>query len=219
MAQIRNRVPAADRRQQIMQVAMELFAEQGFEGTTTRQIAQRARVNEAILFRHFPRKEELYWATIDHICRTRKGRQRLKDLLDTNGNDRQTFARIAEEILERNTRDTTLARLLLFSALEHHRLSHRFFRTFVAEYYEALAHYIRARINSGKFRRVDPLLAARAFLGSVVYHFLIQELFGGKRYQKFDRKRVSNLLTEIWLQGMLAPRGETSRSERSSKQR
>ena len=59
------RVPARDRRLQIMEAAKELFARQGFEGTTTRQIAARARVNEAIIFRHFPTKEDLYWAIID----------------------------------------------------------------------------------------------------------------------------------------------------------
>ena len=43
-----------------MQVAMELFARQGYQGTTTRQISERAHVNEALIFRHFPRKEDLY---------------------------------------------------------------------------------------------------------------------------------------------------------------
>lgn len=204
MAHKHHRLPAEDRRQQIMQVAMELFARQGFEGTTTRQIAKRARVNEAILFRHFPRKEELYWATIDYTCRTRAGRQRLQEMIRSDGDPERLFAALAEDVLERNTKDTTLARLLLFGALEHHRVSHRFFRTFVAAYYEALAQHVREHIRKGVFRPVDPMLAARAFLGSVVYHFLIQELFGGKRYQKFDPKRVCDTLTEIWLHGMLA---------------
>jgi len=39
----------------------------------------------------------------------------------------------------------------------------------------------------------------------VVYHFLIQELFGGRRYQKFDVRRVSRTLAEIWLGGMRVP--------------
>ena len=50
-----SRLPAPDRRRQILAVAMELFARRGFRGTTTRQIAERAGVNEAIVFRHFPR--------------------------------------------------------------------------------------------------------------------------------------------------------------------
>ena len=204
MVRSSNRIASAARREQIMRVAMALFALQGFEGTTTRQIAQRAGVSEAIIFRHFPRKEDLYWAVIDYKCRMAGKREKLEAALRTSGDDRVIFASIAEDILRRNTEDSTLSRLLLFTALENHRLSHRFFRTYVAENYEAVAAHIRRRIQEKRFRRVDPLLAARGFLGMVIYHFLIQELFGGKHYQKFDRKQVSDVLTDIWLQWMEA---------------
>jgi hypothetical protein len=63
---------------------------------------------------------------------------------------------------------------------------------------------------------VDPLLAARGFLGMVVYHSWIQELFGGKRYQNFSVQEVSKMLAEVWLQGMLsAP--EIASSQRTAK--
>lgn len=196
------RISAIDRRQQIIAVATTLFARQGFEGTTTREIATKAGVSEAIIFRHFPTKENLYWAIIHQKCQLGGKREKLLEALQSGHEDRAIFATIAEQILRRNTNDSTLSRLLLFSALENHRLSRRFFRTYVAENYEALARHIRRRTREGKFRRVDPLLAARGFLGMVIYHFLIQELFGGKRYQKFDMKRVSRAMADIWLQGV-----------------
>jgi AcrR family transcriptional regulator len=202
-----------------MQVAMALFALQGFEGTTTREIAERAGVSEAIIFRHFPCKEDLYWAVIDYKCQMAGKREKLAAALGSTGNDRVIFASIAEDILRRNTEDSTLSRLLLFTALENHRLSHRFFRTYVAENYEALAAHIRKRIQEKKFRRVDPLLAARGFLGMVIYHFLIQELFGGKHYQKFDRKQVSDVLTDIWLRGMEARQGNPLQAGGKAKRR
>jgi AcrR family transcriptional regulator len=198
------RFTARDRRQQIMQVAMDLFARQGFNGTTTRQIADQAGVNEAIVFRHFPRKEDLYWSVIESKCRPGERRKRLEHQLQDGGDDRHILADIAEDILRRNWADPGMSRLLFFSALENHRLSHRFFRTYIAERYEALEQFIRGRIRAGVFRRVNPLLAARGFLGMVVYHFLIQELFGGKRYQKFQPRQVAATLTDIWLEGMLA---------------
>lgn len=211
------RFSAQDRRQQIMQVAMGLFARQGFNGTTTRQIAQQAGVNEAIVFRHFPCKEDLYWSVIADKCRVGERRRRLEDQLREGGEDRQLLQGIAEEILQRNWADPGMSRLLFFSALENHRLSHRFFRTYIAERYEALERYIRGRIRAGVFRRVDPLLAARGFLGMVVYHFLVQELFGGKRYQKFDPRQVAATLTDIWLEGMLTrtPRRLNGRARRN----
>src|SRR5205807_6692887 len=44
---------AGQRRRQITQVAMGLFARQGFDGTTTRRIAEPARVSEVIIFATF----------------------------------------------------------------------------------------------------------------------------------------------------------------------
>src|SRR5215213_6697760 len=59
------RMCADERRLQIAEVAMRLFSERGFRGTTTKEIAQAAGVSEAIIFRHFATKEELYKAIID----------------------------------------------------------------------------------------------------------------------------------------------------------
>lgn len=215
----RMRFSAEGRRQQIVEVAMALFARQGFRGTTTRQIAERARVNEAIIFRHFRRKEDLYWAVIEEKCRENPGQGEAGGDLVAHRDEREFFTSIARDILRRNTEDTTLSRLLLFSALERHQLSNRFFRTYVADYYETLAAYIRKRIRAGSFRRVDSLLAARGFLGMIIYHFLIQELFGGKRYQKFDAKKVTDLMTGIWLEGVRSRNGRGARSKTSSKRR
>jgi AcrR family transcriptional regulator len=202
------RFSAADRREQILEVATRLFARQGFQGTTTKQISQHARVNEALIFRHFPSKDELYWAVIQRQIASVSPRERMREELDCDGDDREVFSHLAAEILNRRAQDQTLSRMLLYSALENHKLSHRFFRTYVSGYYNLLAGFIRRRIVEGRFRTVDPLLAARGFLGMVIYHSWVQELFGGKRYQNFDVQQVSRTLADIWLQGMLAtPQG------------
>ena len=87
----------------------------------------------------------------------------------------------------------------------------------MADFYEGLAGYIRQQVRVGRFRKTDPLLAARGFVGMVLYHFLIQELFGGKRYQKFDPNKVSSTLADIWLRGMLARKGCNGPTQKQSK--
>ena len=199
---VTTRLPGADRREQILDVAMRLFARRGFEGTTTRQIARQAGVNEAIIFRHFPSKEHLYWAIIERRCRSSNRARMIERELAAGGDDRRIFTAIAEQFLVREREDELKTRLLLFSALERHQLSHRFFRNYVARSFELLTAHIRRRIAEGTFRDVDPLLAARGFLGMIVYHNLIQELFGGRRVRRFDPKDTAQALTDIWLQGM-----------------
>lgn len=181
---------------------MELFAKQGFQGTTTRQIADRARVNEAILFRHFRHKEDLYWAVIESKLSGPRGRVELRETLRRSENPRDALIAVAEEILRRNVEDPTRSRLFLFSALENHRLSQRFFRAHLVRYYDIVADYIREQVRQGRFRPVDPHLAARCFLGMVAHHYQVQELFGGKRYQRFDAHRACETMADIWLDGM-----------------
>ena len=204
------RLTASDRRQQILEVAFGLFARKGYDGATTRQIAEEAGINEALLFRHFSSKEKLYWTMIEEVCQPRGRRQRIQNLLDAGGTDFEVFQGIARDILARTPRDRQLTRLLWFTALENHELSARFFRTFIADYYEAFASYIRRRIRLGVFRKADPLVAARGFLGMVAYHFLIQEFFSGEQYQKFDSEEVADTLAGIWLAGMQTPAREKS---------
>jgi len=199
------RVAAQDRKQQILDVASSLFARKGFQGTTTREIAERARVNEAILFRHFPSKDGLYWAVIADRCMRSHRLENLEATLDLGASDYEIFRAIAEDILQRNREDKSRTRLLLFSGLENHRLAHRFFKTYVAEYYGILARHIERRIKEGAFRRVDPLLAARGFIGMIFYHNLVQEIFGGGMYQDFEPEAVSAELAGIWLRGVTVP--------------
>ncbi len=63
--QLAPRMAGEERRLQILRVAMRLFAERGFRGTTTKEIAHAAGVSEAMVFRHFATKDELYDAILD----------------------------------------------------------------------------------------------------------------------------------------------------------
>lgn len=204
MATPQLRYSAADRREQILEIATGLFAQQGFQGTTTREIAEGSGVTEALIFRHFASKEELYWAVVERKINLARPAKRMRERLQVSGTDMEILSGVAEEILERRAKDQTLSRLLLYTALENHRLSHRFFKTYIAELYEVLSDFIKQRIAEGRFRPMDPVLAARGFLGMVVYHSWVQELFGGKRYQHFSVQDVSKTLAEVWLQGMLS---------------
>lgn len=210
------RLSGADRRRQILRVAGDLFARYGYTGTTTREIAKKASVNEAIIFRHFPTKEDLYWGVIEEMCQRREFQKELQQRLQKQKDLRELFVTFSREILQR---DTKLTRLLLYCALENHKLSQRFFETFVAKYFEILAGHIRQRMNDGELRKMDPLLASRGFLGMLAYHRLIQEIYGWKRYQSFDVEKVAETFTDIWLNGVLTKRRSNSRNTRKKKEK
>ena len=59
------RLPAAERRQAIVDTALRVFSEGSYRGTTTAEIAREAGVSEPILYRHFASKRDLYFAAIE----------------------------------------------------------------------------------------------------------------------------------------------------------
>src|SRR3954468_15624725 len=58
-----------ERRAAIIRAVRRAFAEKGFHGTTTRELADAAGVSEALLFKHFPNKEALFSAMLFSCCK------------------------------------------------------------------------------------------------------------------------------------------------------
>lgn len=190
-----------DRRQEILQAAMELFAKKGFRGTTTRDLAAHAEVNEAIIFRHFSSKEELYRAILEE--KMRQGQtpeiEELKRLAQS-GDDLQFLEALGHTFLDRHERDTTFMRLLLFSALEGHELSDMFLNSMPER--DPIAAYIQNRIDKGIFKPIDPNLAARALVGMFFMFIQWQEIFGLKQKRTFDRTEVVRTFVSTFLTGI-----------------
>ncbi|MEM9082185.1 MAG: TetR/AcrR family transcriptional regulator [Planctomycetota bacterium] len=59
------RLPAAQRREQLLDTAVSLFAKRGFTGATTAELAKAAGVTEPIIYRHFNSKKDLFIAVLD----------------------------------------------------------------------------------------------------------------------------------------------------------
>jgi AcrR family transcriptional regulator len=60
-------MPAAVRKRQIADVAVELIASDGVEGATIARIAERARVSESALYRHFESRHQILLAAMDLV--------------------------------------------------------------------------------------------------------------------------------------------------------
>lgn len=197
---------ADERRLQILQVAMELFSQRGFGGTTTREIAQAAGVSEAIIFRHFATKQELYKAILDHqICHGGSG-DKLSEIAEIfeRKDDYAIFYQLAVSALKNHKEDAQFMRLLFYSALEGHELAQMFFEGFVAEMYDRLGAYIEQRQQDGAFRPgVQPRVVVRAFVGMLIHHSLNNILWDKQqRLLKISDEEAARQFTEILLGGV-----------------
>jgi AcrR family transcriptional regulator len=84
------RLPAAERRQALIETAIRVFSDGSYRGTTTAEIARAAGVSEPILYRHFSSKRELYLAALDHVWR--RARESWEEALASTGNVAEAFA-------------------------------------------------------------------------------------------------------------------------------
>lgn len=197
----KKRLTAKERSAQIVKVAMRLFSQKGFKGTTTREIAEKAGISEAIIFRHFAKKEALYSAIIDMQCNDRQGQSvMMKKIEGKEGRD--VFREIAAYLMKTHEDDPTFMKLLMFSALEGSNLSDIFIKTRGLEIMDYLAKHIDNLIKDGSFRKVNAHLAARAFLGMVLHYSMTQEVYGMKKFFKIPIRKVADTFVEIFFEGI-----------------
>lgn len=188
------------KREEILQAAIKLFAKKGFNGTTTRDLAAEAQVNEAIIFRHFKTKQELYRAILeDRLTRSQDFPCTELEAHEA-GDEREFLEMVGQRFLEKHEHDTTFMRLMLFSALEGHELSDMFLAEMAGR--APLSRYLKRRMSEGALRRMDPNLAARAFFGMFVSFVQWQQLFGQKRTQPFATDDVVRSFVSIFLTGV-----------------
>lgn len=199
------RLAAEDRRRQIIDIAVELFSRKGFSGTTTKEIADQTGVSEAIIFRHFPTKQALYSAIIDH--KTQQMRVQIQsDLKDAERrkDDCAFFTSLALDVLDVHLNDPTIMRLLMYSALEGHELSELFFQSTARRVRDHVRRYIKQRIADGAFREVDSLVCARAFIGMILFHAEVRVLYKGTSGDdlRLSNRQVTDRMVDLFLTGI-----------------
>jgi AcrR family transcriptional regulator len=212
------RMAGEERRLQILRVAVRLFSQRGFRGTTTKEIAQAAGISEAMVFRHFATKEELYAAILDHKacaeglgdpCELVADAVRRKD-------DRAVFETLAYTALQHHEQDPDFMRLLLHAALEEHQLTQMFWDTFVLRIYEFLGNYICERQRDGAFREIEPRAVVRALIGMVMHHSLNNNLWDpSRRLLNISNEQAAHDFTEILLKGITTHAPQTRVSKRA----
>jgi AcrR family transcriptional regulator len=190
------------RRAAIVRSAIHLFAEKGFRGTTTRELAAAAGVTEPVLYQHFRAKSDLYSAIIEAKATEASGHAAELAELANAGDDRAFFRSLGELILRRYQDDPELSRLLFFSSLERHELADLFFERIYSGFYKLVTGYIRRRVREGAFRRVNPEVAARGLIGMISYHGQAALLFPG-RFSVANPRRIASEMVTVFLDGIV----------------
>jgi AcrR family transcriptional regulator len=199
------RMKSYERREQLIQVAISLFARKGFTGTTTKEIAAAAGVTEALIFKYFPTKDALYEAILRSKvdeCEIEEYLASLAEFADRR-DDYGLFRAVIGSVIEFHRENPGFQRLMLYSGLEGHDLAQNFREQLVRPIHTYLEEYIRLRQAEGAFGDVDPAAAVFAVVAMPLHHLLVSNITNCPVVRLDDEQAVEQF-TKIAVQGLLA---------------
>lgn len=196
------KVSSQDRRRQLLRVAMDLFSKHGFAGTKTRDIAAAAGISEAILFRHFSSKEDLYQAILatqdDDGTAQWFGQMRI---LAKARDDEAFFRCLILQIFKSFHTEPTFHRMMMYASLEGHVLADLFHDRWGSKTFRFLRTYVAARQKEGAFRLCDPGAAVLFAVSAPLQFATNKYLYGTKLFSMRD-ERLAVQFTDLVLKGL-----------------
>jgi TetR/AcrR family transcriptional regulator len=199
----RIRMSGQQRRQHFIDAALRLFSSSGFRGTSTRAIAGAAGVSEALLFRHFPSKADLYAAILQQKARESGFAASLETIrrLARRRDDWALVQYVVRAILASYQRDPDFERLMLYAALEGHELATTSRQLFGVPAFALLRDYIVQRQQAGAFRPGDPAQLVFGVVALPLYFSMAHRLLGLQLANASDRS-AAELFTRLVLDGI-----------------
>jgi len=200
------RLSAGKRREQLIQVAVDLFSRKGFKGTTTREIAAAAGVTEAIIFRHFQTKEELYTAIIDRRLNAPDAAAWIAGVraaMDRD-DDEAVVRHLIHAIVSAHRNDPKFERLMLYAALEGNEIAIRHLHQITASIVDLYRKYFLRRQKQGHLRPCLPDVALTAIAGMAQHYALGKYVYELKEQCLSDEQALESF-TRIVMDGLRQP--------------
>lgn len=207
--------PGVDRRQQILEAALDIFADEGFEGATTKEIAARADVTQGLIYFYFPSKEDLFFAAFTH--QAEQVFEHLK-IPDEESDAPPTvviphaIARFVEAM--DSPRSSRLVRIMMRTATQNEGREGqgtpltplKEARCYIREQAQRIgamfSAYLDVQITRGGLRPVNTALATQ-FLVSSVMMAMMRRAAGDETLARISRQELVDTIVGIFLHGLL----------------
>ena len=163
----------------ILTSAAQMFASYGYNGVSTRDIASEAGVNEVTIYRHYPRKRDLYVAVLDAELQQVKLSgdllARVAEAVDSRMAVERTFELITATMMQR----TELLRLVQYSALELSEDIDPLLRRHLGQLVEVVARYLEPWVDRGELRCASAKDMVLSLIAIILSHRTLRRLFSG----------------------------------------
>jgi AcrR family transcriptional regulator len=190
----------AETQTRILKAARKLFARRGFEGTTTRDLAQEAGVAEGTLFRHFENKK----AILVEVA-TQGWVEILTDLL-TELSEMGSYKAIAQVMRRRMMnlhQNADLLRVCFMEAQFHPDLQERIQTDVIVKMTDVAEAFFQTAMDQGIYRRMNPRVVAQVFLGMFTIAGFSQDSILPESASPQQMQEMAENMADIFLNGVL----------------
>lgn len=191
------------RRQQIIDGALEVFSQEGFEKATNKDIAQAAKIGSPGLIYHY------FDDKIDLLHQVLLERMPLLRLLDTAPElmqlpPREALTRLITDIMRLIDQWPTLAivKLVIGESVRNPRVARMVSEIGPGRGLKLLTVYLKRQMELGTLRRMDPEIAARMLIGPVIAYLLTRYIFEQPEAKAIAPQAMAEAIVDTFLRGM-----------------
>jgi AcrR family transcriptional regulator len=191
------------RRQQIMDGALEVFASKGFERATNKDIARAAGIGSpGLIYHYFQNKADLFREALERYAPPIELLNRSESLMGLPPREAlllfaQTFLRLTED-----RRGIAVLKVMLGEATRRPAVAEMLNRFGPRRAFDFLTRYLERQMEAGALRRMEPGLAVRCFVGPLLAYLLTHEVFPQEDTPALDAETMAQTAVEVFLRGM-----------------
>jgi len=193
--------PGEDRRQQILEAALKVFAEKGFKGATNQNIADEAGVTPGLIYWYFGSKEEMLFALLEERVEPAEFPLPIEQL--------KAFApeyvlpMLAQYGLSRlDNQDTiNLFKIFIGEAIRSEPIR-VLANNQINRLLDVLSSYLAAHMEAGHLRGEDPKLCAQTFLAGLFAAIIRRQFLGDPTMLGYSKEQIVTTVVGIFLRGM-----------------
>lgn len=205
---VRRRHRREARPQELLEAALETFAERGFSAARLDEIAARAGVSKGTLYLYFPSKEALLEALVDTAILPRI--ERIERLATTWQGSSARLLRVIIQIAGRVLREDRIVafpKLVIAESANFPAFAERYRRRVIDRALRLVSAIIARGVARGEFRPVDPELTARLWIAPFLFAALWRTSFARFDERPFDPAALLRAHLDTFLRGVAAPDG------------
>jgi AcrR family transcriptional regulator len=186
------------RRQEILDAALDLFADRGFQGTSVRDIARAVGVNEATLYHYFPSKAAILDANLDVLLEERREVFAVADDPKVPL-DEVLYALTMRALAQLHApREQQLVRMMMIEGPRLAVLGRYPFLRVMHESGERVNRVFETLIATGRMRRRDTRLIALQFLSPIFIYGFHQHGLGGRTKEPINEAAFARAHVELF---------------------